>query len=88
MAVGNRKDQQLIDAKELAELRERAQDGVDLRAALRSLNAKRYQMMEIIREGEKHPFGVPSHARGWLEFESDLGEALLTEQRRRGEAPF
>lgn len=81
--VGRRKDQRLIHPDRLAELEERAQDGVDLRAALRSLNSKRYRMMERIRLNPDSS----AQARGWLEFESDLGDALLQLQRQRGVLP-
>lgn len=79
--------QRLIDPKRLAELEELAQDGKDMRAALKSLESKRLRQMQIIREGGARPY-TEAQARGWLEFESDLGDALLKVQANRSEAPF
>jgi hypothetical protein len=86
--VGQRRDQRLIHPARLAELEELAQDGQDMRAALNTLSSKRLQMMEAVRTEAVR--GVTENiARGWLEFESDLGDALLEIQRKRGEeAPF
>ena len=86
--VGKRRDQQLIHPAELAELRALAQDGKDMRAALNSLKTTRYIMMERVRILDRDHVDF-HHASGWLEFESDLGDALLEVQRKRGEeAPF
>jgi hypothetical protein len=80
----NRRDQQLINKAELDQLRELAQDGQDMRAALTSLSTKRLEKMEAVRVGNSTGFGVDVPvARGWLEFESDLGDALLAIQRKR-----
>ena len=89
MVLG-RKDQKLIASTRLAELEELAQDGKDMRAALQTLSSKRLQMMEAIRTAPFLGHGIAeTTARGWLEFESDLGDALLEIQRKRGEeAPF
>lgn len=86
--VGKRRDQQLIHPAALAELKELAQDGKDMRAALNTLKSKRLQMME---QSRSFPVGgdIGNRARGWLECESDLGDALLEVQRKRGEEePF
>lgn len=88
--VLNRKDQRLISPADLDELKERAQDGIDMRAALNTLSTKRLQMMETVRTGVAPGLKVPfmfteAEARGWLEFESDLGDALLEIQSKRGE---
>lgn len=87
--VLNRKDSRLINADELAQLRERAQDGVDMRAALNSLSSKRLEKLEVVRVGVgTQPVFEVSMARGWLEFESDLGDALLRiRQQREGDIP-
>lgn len=85
--VGRRTDQRLIHPAELDALRELAQDGKDMRAALNSLSSKRLRMMERIRT--EQPYVPADFERGWIEFESDLGDALLEIQRKRGEeAPF
>lgn len=90
MAVGQRKDQRLIDPQRLAELEERAQDGIDMREALNSLKAKHYYAMEMVREAQ-HPSAVnmeQNYYRGWLQFETDLGDALLgIRKRREGDLP-
>lgn len=78
--VLSRRDQRLIHPTRLAELEELAQDGKDMRAALASLSSKRLQMMELIRTNPP-----AMRASGWIEFESDLGDALLEIQRKRGE---
>lgn len=86
MAVGQRKDQRLIDSQRLAELEERAQDGIDMREALQSLKSKHYGMMEIVRNG--HGPRLVAEAQGWLEYETDLGDALLLiRKRREGDLP-
>ena len=84
--VMGRKDQRLISPARLDELETLAQDGKDMRAALNSLSSKRLVNMEVIREGQSPLYDVvTAAARGWIEFESDLGDALLKEQAKRGE---
>ena len=84
--VMGRKDQRLISPARLDELETLAQDGKDMRAALNSLSSKRLQMMETVREGLAVGADIEyDMARGWIEFESDLGDALLKEQAKRGE---
>ena len=78
----NRRRQQPFDARRLAALEELAQDGRDVRRALMSLGTKRFEMMADIRE-ERHN---PEYARGWIGFESDLGDALLDIVNKRGPA--
>jgi hypothetical protein len=86
--VGQRNDQRLIHPDRLAELEQLAQDGRDMRAAVQSLQPKKLRMMQIVREGGEAVGDIVA-AQGWLEFDSDLGEALLEVQRKRGEeAPF
>ena len=88
-AVGKRKDQQLVHPARLAELEELAQDGRDMRAAVNSLGTKHLRMMEAVRTEHLRAGVTENIARGWLEYESDLGDALLDVQRKRGEeAPF
>ncbi len=95
--VGRRKDQRLINPDRLEELETLAQDGKDMRQALESVKAKHYQMMEVVRGGLGVDDTAYDKARGWLEFESDLGDALLEIRKRRegdaqpaedGELPF
>lgn len=71
--VLRRKDQRLISPARLAELEELAQDGKDMRWAIKRLDPKRYEMMAKIRDESTDA----ERARGWLEHESDLGDALL-----------
>lgn len=71
------KGHQLIDPKRLAELEQQAEDGVRLRAALKSLDPKRYEMMEITRVATLDSLGT--RARGWLECYDQLGEALAAQ---------
>jgi hypothetical protein len=77
--VGRRKDQRLIHPAELEQLRELAQDGRDVREALEALGPKRLQMMETARLDAGN-----ERAQGWLDFDSDLGDAILAVQARRG----
>lgn len=87
-----RRDHQLIDPARLRELEQQAQEGKDFRAALNSLGSKRLDRMQAIREGEqnrgvKGVSEVIAFSRGWLEFESDLGDALVKIQRQREGQP-
>jgi hypothetical protein len=79
--VGRRRDQRLIDPQRLAALEELAQDGRDVRGALVSLGPKRLRMMEVVRE--ERPGA--EYARGWIGFESDLGDALLAIAAKRAD---
>jgi hypothetical protein len=78
--VGRRRDQRLIDPARLSELEELAQDGWEFRRALGSLGPKRLRMMEAVREERADA----EYARGWIGFESDLGDALLAITSERG----
>ncbi len=80
--VGRRKDQRLINPDRLEELETLAQEGRDMRAALLSLAPRHYEMMEIARSTTSGSYEW-GFAKGWLEFESDLGDALLDIRKRR-----
>lgn len=82
-APGLPKGMTLITIKELTTLRRRAVERADYLAALKRLDTKRLHAMRDIRSaGDDYyaPF-----ARGYLQYEHDLGEALLDVMRERGD---
>jgi hypothetical protein len=74
-SVGQRQDQRLIHPKRLAELEALAQEGRDVRAALRAIEPERMKAMALIREDAQS--AAADLARAYLAYETDLGEALL-----------
>lgn len=78
--AGQRRPLRLISPAAVAELEELAQDGRDIRRALGTLGPQRLRMMEAVRLASPQA----EYARGWIGFESDLGDALLAIAAERG----